>query len=176
MPRSRLARAPLGVAALIALMAIAGACSLNSGGNDAPQNPVDCQHWCGSGSARVTIAGAATTISGGGCYDQGSAGVDARFGEWEDDSDQISYLALTVYRSGGPTPPPAPTAVPRPTGPGISPEPTNPPVYNVSGSVGGNPFILDVGAAVSLDASGHGSFSGDDIDCAGTISGTFSCN
>jgi hypothetical protein len=180
MPRSFLSRPPLVIAALaamvalVALAAIAANFGPSSNGNVAP-NPVDCQHWCGSGSATVTVSGTKNTISGGSCYDQGSAGVDARFGDWEDDSDQINYLALTVYRAGGPTPPPTPTAIPQPTGPAATPEPTDPPQYNVSGSVDGNPFILDVGAAVSLDANGHGTFSGVDIDGAGTVSGTFSC-
>jgi hypothetical protein len=181
MPRSFVSRAPLVIAALVALVAlvalaaIAGNFSPSSNVNGAP-NPVDCQHWCGTGSATVTVSGIKNTISGGSCYDQGSAGVDARFGDWEDDSDQIDYLALTAYRAGGPTPPPTPTAVPQPTGPGATPEPTEPPQYNVSGSVNGNPFILDVGASVSLDANGHGTFSGVDIDGAGSISGTFTCH
>ena len=179
MPRSFANRTPLVIAALVILAAIAGACSpssnSSSGGN--PGNlPLDCQHWCGSGFATVKVGANRTTIYGGSCYDQGSAGVDARFGDWEDDSDQISYLALTAYRVGGPTPPPTPTPVPQPTGPGATPESTNPPEYNVSGSVGANPFILDVGAVVYLDASGHGTFSGVDIDGAGTISGTFNCH
>lgn len=176
MPRSSVSRVALMIAALVALAAIVGACTLNSGGSVVQQNPIDCQHWCGFGSATVTVAGVKTTIAGGSCYDQGSVGVDARFGDWEDDSDQISYLALTAYRAGGPTPAPTPTAVPQPTGPGATPEPTGPPEFNVSGSVDGNPFILDVGAAVSLDANGRGTFSGNDIDGAGTISGTFSCH
>jgi len=161
------------LALLVAVAAVAGACASSA----PPANvelPADCQYWCGSGSARVTIGGTTTTIAGGGCYDQGSDGVDVRFGDWEDDSDQLSYLALTAYRTGGPTPPPTPTAAPIPSG--ASPGQTEPPEYNVSGSVDGNPFILDVGASVTLDQAGKGAFSGIDIDGAGLIKGTFTCH
>jgi hypothetical protein len=171
MARSR-ANGGLLMAALLIVAGVAGACGAGPTANNAGLPP-DCEHWCGNGSATVTIGGSTTTISGGDCYDQGSAGEDVRFGDWEDDSEQLNYLALTAYRSGGPTPP-ATAAVLPPTGPG-TPEPTEPPDYNVSGSVDGNPFILDVGALVTLGASGKGTFSGIDIDGAGAISGTFSC-
>ena len=178
MTRSRRRRAPLVL--LIAIGVLAAACGSGPAGG-AGANQANCEHWCGHGTATVTIDGTTTKISGGGCYDQGSDGVDVRFGDWMDDG-PIDYLSLTVYRAGGPTPPPADTQPPEetdpaaPTGLGPLPEPTGTPEYNVTGSVNGNPFILDVGASAALGSDGKGTYSGTDIDGAGQVSGTFSCH
>jgi len=113
MTRSRRRRAPLVL--LIAIGVLVAACGSGSAGG-AGANQANCDHWCGHGTATVTIAGTTTKISGGGCYDQGSDGVDVRFGDWMDDG-PINYLALTVYRAGGPTPPPADAQPPAATDP-----------------------------------------------------------
>jgi hypothetical protein len=129
-----------------------------------------CDHWCGNGSASVTIGSTTTSISGGGCFDGGSAGVDARFGDWGP-TGTGDYLTLIAYRAGGPTPTPVATT----TGPPAGPTPTGHPSPNVSGSVNGNPFVLGTDTVVSLGANGSGSFSGTDLNGIGPVKGTFSC-
>ena len=130
-----------------------------------------CDHWCGNGSASVTIGGATTTISGGGCVDTGATGYDIRFGDWQGLQGISSYVALTAFRVGGATPTPAPTSNPQ-----ASPGATDHASALVTGSVGGNPFVLGNDTIVTLNADGTGSFSGTDVDGAGLIKGTYRCN
>jgi hypothetical protein len=156
-------RGSIVLALTLALAALAGGCG-SASGPTAAANSAPCDHWCGNGSATVTFGGTTETITGGGCYDRGSAGVDARFGDWQDQSG-FDYLALTAYRVGGPTPPPAQ--------PGSSAADQPAPVGG--GSVGGNTFILDSTATVTLDAGGHGAFSGMDANGGGSVKGTFNC-
>lgn len=166
MARARIRRAPLVLAVFVALAAIAAGCGGGSSSStDASNGTFSCEHWCGNGSAVVTLGGATIKISGGGCYDRGSEGVDARFGSWQDGSGP-SYLALTAYRVGGSTP------TPEVQFPGATA--TDHASPTVSGSVGGNPFILD--ATVTLDANGAGSFSGIDVNGSGPVKGTFTCS
>lgn len=165
MPGARIRHAILLLSAF-ALVAVVAGCS---NGRPSPTGPlggaVSCQQWCGHGWATVTLGGATTTISGGGCFDRGPAGVDARFGNWEDDpTGSASYLALTAYRVGGPTPTP-------PTSAATDEHPTP----AVGGSVDGNSFILIVNTAVTLGADGTGTFSGTDDNDNGTVTGTFNC-
>jgi hypothetical protein len=136
----------------------------------APGVDAGCEQWCGNGSAAVTIGGVTTTISGGGCLDQGAAGYDIRFGDWQGLQGVSSYLAVTAYRAGGPTPTPAITPNPL-----AAPSATDHASPLVSGSVGGSPFILGSDSVVIFGADGTGSFSGTDLDGAGLIKGTFTC-
>lgn len=149
-----------------AIVAVVAGCSSGHASPTAPlSGGVGCEHWCGQGWASVTLGGTTATITRGGCYDQGSAGVDARFGNWEDDpSGPLSYLALTAYRVGGPTPTPPTSAA---TDEHPSPA--------VSGSIDGNSFILIVRTTVTLAADGTGTFSGPDDNGNGTVTGTFNC-
>lgn len=139
----------------------------NAGG---PGPGTDCEHWCGNGSAVVTIGGVTTAIQGGGCYDQGSAGYDIRFGDWQGLQGVSSYLALTAYRIGGPTPTPAITANPL-----AAPSATDHVTPDVSGSVDGSPFVLGDDTVVTFNADGTGSYSGTDLNGAGLIKGTYRC-
>jgi hypothetical protein len=156
---------------LVAGLALVGtACGSGSGATANPgANSAGCENWCGNGSARVTAGGATTTITGGGCYDQGAGGIDARFGDWGDGGTG-DYLAITGYRAGGPTPTPAPTTN------AAHPSATDHANYPGDGSVGGLPFILDTGATITFEADGSGSFSGSDVNGAGQVSGSFSCS
>ncbi len=130
----------------------------------------DCQHWCGNGSATVTIGGATTTISGGGCYDAGPAGYDIRFGDWQGLQGVSSWLGLTAYRAGGPTPTPVPTVNPL-----AAPSASDHPSPVGGGGVEGNDFVLAPGSRVVFNADGTGTFSGTDMNGAGLITGTFTC-
>lgn len=164
MPATPIRRPAIVFSLLLVLAALAGGCG--SAATPTPaQDAAACDHWCGNGSATVTLGGATTQIAGGGCYDRGSLGVDARFGDWQDQSG-FSYLALIAYRTGGPTPAPA-----TPPAPGASqyPSPT------VGGSIDGNPFVLDTDALVTLNANGSGTFSGTDLNGNGPVKGTFNC-
>ena len=120
--------------------------------------------------ARVTVGGVTATISGGGCYDAGAAGIDARFGDWGN-AGIGDYVTVSGYRVGGPTPTPAPTvaalAVPSATG-----------HLNVAvdANVAGQPVVLDTDATVTFAADGTGSFSGTDLNGSGKVSGTFNCS
>jgi hypothetical protein len=167
MPGVRTRRAPLAIGALLALAALAAGCASGSSPTGGNGGSAGCDHWCGNGSATVTIGAATTTISGGGCYDGGSAGVDARFGDWGPNGTG-DYLEATAYRAGGPTPTPAATL--------SNPSASEYPSPNVSGNVGGNPFILGPDTIVTLTADGTGSFSGTDLNGAGLVKGTFSCS
>jgi hypothetical protein len=136
----------------------------------APGVDVGCDHWCGNGSAVVTIGGVTTTIDGGGCYDQGSAGYDIRFGDWQGLQGVSSYLALTAYRAGGPTSTPAITPNPL-----AAPSATDHATPLVNGSVGGSPFVLGDDTVITFNADGTGSYSGTDLNGAGLIKGTYRC-
>jgi hypothetical protein len=136
----------------------------------APGVDTGCDHWCGNGSAVVTIGGVTTNITGGGCYDQGSAGYDIRFGEWQGLQGVSSYLALTAYRAGGPTPTPAITPNPL-----AAPSATDHATPLVNGSVGGSPFVLGDDTVITFNADGTGSYSGTDLNGAGLIKGTYRC-
>jgi hypothetical protein len=169
----RFRRAPLLLTILVALAM--GAAGCNSGAStNVDKNGIACDHWCGSGSATATMAGATTTILGGGCYDQGSAGVDARFGDWQSLQGASDYLEVLAFRSGGATPTPVPTPVPTASSQ-ASPSATEHPGDSVSGAVDGSAFILGTDTVVTLNADGTGSYHGTDDNGAGLISGTFTC-
>ena len=173
--RVRRTSAALGVLAVLALV-LAGTAAVAIQGTPAatpgPQNgDTTCEHWCGNGSAAVTIGGVTTTITGGGCYDQGSAGYDIRFGDWQGLQGVSSYLALTAYRAGGPTPTPAITPNPL-----AAPSATDHFAPDVNGSVSGSPFVLGDDTVITFNADGTGSFSGTDLNGAGLIKGTYRCN
>ena len=162
--RIRLSRLPLALL-LVAAVAVEG-CGSGAPGPVGPQGPTDCDKWCGSGSATVTFGGATQTISGGGCFDDGSAGIDARFGDWQGVSGGTGgFLTLIVYRPGGPTP------VAIPSGPDAeAAAPT------ITGSVMGQPFVLGPGAVVAITPDDTGTFSGVDVNGLGPASGTFRCH
>ncbi len=166
----RMRRASVGLAALVVLAFVAAGCVTGTASTDNP-DAAGCDQWCGNGSATVTVSGTTTTISGGGCYNAGAAGYDIRFGDWQGLEGLSSYLALTAYMAGGPTPPPAPT-----TNPLAAPTPTGHASPIASGSVAGNPFVLGDDAVVTLNANGTGTFSGTDLDGAGVVTGTYTCN
>ena len=166
----------LGVIAVLALILAGTAAVATQGGQaatpaDAPNVADGCDHWCGNGSAVVTIGGTTTTISGGGCFEQGSAGYDIRFGDWQGLQGVSAYLAVTAYRAGGATPTPAITPNPL-----AAPSATDHASPLVSGSVGGSPFILGDDTVVTFASDGTGSFSGTDLDGAGVIKGTYRCS
>ena len=137
----------------------------------APGVDAGCDHWCGNGHAVVTVAGTTATISGGGCFDQGSAGYDIRFGDWQGLQGVSSYLAVTAYRVGGPTPTPAITPDPR-----AAPSATDHAVPLVGGSIAGSPFVLGSDTVITFNADGTGSFSGTDLNGAGLVTGTYRCS
>ncbi|MFI5258428.1 MAG: hypothetical protein ACHQ01_02285 [Candidatus Limnocylindrales bacterium] len=166
----RIRRASLALALVTAVAAVAAGCGSSSVATSGPGGS-GCDYWCGNGSATVTIGSTTTSISGGGCYDGGSAGVDARFGDWGP-TGIGDYLTLIAYRAGGPTPTPVATT----TGPPAGPTPTGHPSPNVSGSVNGTPFVLGTDTVVSLGANGAGSFSGTDLNGIGRVKGTFTCS
>jgi hypothetical protein len=132
-------------------------------------NGVGCENWCGNGSARVSVGGATVTINDGGCFDTGAGGIDARFGDWSEIG-VGDYLTVGGYRSGDPTPTAGATAA------AASPAPTVYPSVSVSGSVNGMTFVLDTSARVDFAADGTGTFSGTDLNGAGSVSGSFSCS
>jgi hypothetical protein len=157
--RTQLSRFPLALL-VVAAIAVAGC---RSGAS-----PTDnlCDKWCGNGSATVTFGGATERLSGGGCFDDGAAGIDARFGDWQGITNGASgYLMLAVYRPGGPTP----------TASSSSSVDSGPASPSVDGSVGGQPFVLGPGTVVAITPDDTGSFSGTDLNGGGTASGTFSC-
>lgn len=165
----RFRRATLLLAAVVAVAAFSAGCGPGSPATG-DQNGVSCDHWCGDGSATATIGDATTAILDGGCYDRGSAGVDARFGDWQGLEGSSDYLEVVAFRAGGATPTPVVTANSHP-----SPNATEYPGDSVSGSVNGTPFVLGQDTVVTLKADGTGSFSGTDDSGAGRVSGTFSC-
>jgi hypothetical protein len=169
----RFGRAALLLTILVAVAMGAAGCNSASSPN-VDQNGIPCEHWCGNGSATATMAGATSTISGGGCYDQGSAGVDARFGDWQALQGASDYLELIAFRAGSATPTPVPTPVPT-ASPQASLNATEHPGDSVSGAVDGSAFILGIDTVVTLNADGTGSYHGTDDNGAGLISGTFTC-
>jgi hypothetical protein len=147
---------------LVAIALLAAGC----GSAAAPTPGFDCGHWCGNASATVTYAGQTSTISGGGCYDGGSAGIDVRIGDWQGEGTG-DFLMLEGYRPGGPTP--NPTV-------GATDDAGNPiPSATVTGNVAGTPFTLDTNGAVVFTSATAGTFSGDDVNGNGAVSGTFNC-
>jgi hypothetical protein len=163
--RTRLSRLPL---ALVLVVAVAvegcGSGAPAPGGSDGANG---CDKWCGSGSATVTFGGTTQTISGGGCVDGGSAGIDVRFGDWQGITGGTGgYLMLIAYRPGGPTPAAAPASGSPDMGPDAPVD---------TGSVNGQPFILAPGAVVAITPDDTGSFSGLDVNGLGPASGTFRC-
>ena len=154
-PRTR--RLSTAVAALVVLALLVAAC--DSGTAAGPTVGGDCQYWCGNGSATVTVG-----------HDAGSAGYDIRFGDWQGLQGVSSWLGLTAYRVGGPTPTPAATVNPI-----AAPSASDHPSPIGGGGVDGNDFVLAPGATVTFNANGTGSFSGTDMNGAGLITGTFNC-
>ena len=171
MRRSRFRRASFALALLAVVAVSAAGCDTATPPTTGQGGDSGCDHWCGNGSASVTIGGATTTISGGSCFDTGATGYDIRFGDWQGLQGISSYIALTAYRVGGPTPTPAPTPNPQAT-----PGATDHASALVTGSVGGDPFVLGNDTVVTLNADGTGSFSGTDVNGAGPIKGTYRCN
>jgi hypothetical protein len=164
--RARTNRTPRTLALALGLALVIGGCGSSSGST--PTNSI-CEHWCGNGSARVVVGGVTTSINGGGCYDTGAAGIDARFGDWVEGGIG-DYLMVGGYRAGGPTPTPASTAnLARPSA-------TDHPSIALDASVGGQPLVLDASALVTFAANGTGSFSGTDLNGAGRVTGTFTCS
>jgi hypothetical protein len=160
---SRFARA---VTLALGLALVAGGCGSSS---PTANTAAACEHWCGNGSARITAGGATTTVNGGGCYDTGSAGIEARFGDWSN-TGIGDYVTVTGYRVGGPTPTPAPTA--------NLALPSAEVHLNIAvdASVAGLNLVLDTSARVTFASDGTGSFSGTDLNGAGTVTGTFTCS
>jgi len=152
----------------VAVALVAAACG---NATSTPDTTTNCEHWCGNGSARVTVAGTTAAVTGGGCYDAGPAGIDARFGDWGNNG-VGDFVSVTGYRTGGPTPTPAPTSTNSSAQPGA--DATDHPGVAVDGSVSGVPFVLTT-AQVTFAADGTGSFSGTDQNGSGDVSGTFSC-
>ncbi len=170
MPGSvRTSRIP--VALILGLALLVGGCGSSSSPTaDGVGDSAGCDHWCGNGSARVTVGGVTATITRGGCYDTGAAGIDARFGDWGN-TGVAEYLTVSGYRVGGPTPTPEPT-----TNPLASPTATDHLNVAVDASVAGQNLVLDTDAMVTFAPDGTGSFSGTDLNGAGKVTGTFSCS
>jgi hypothetical protein len=166
--RVRTSRIPLVLALGLALLV--GGCGSSSNSGASGGGSSSCEHWCGSGSARVTVGGVTATITGGGCYDTGAAGIEARFGDWGP-TGVADYLTVSGYRAGGPTPTPAPT-----TNPLAAPTATGHLNVAVEGSIAGQNFVLDTDAVVTFAADGSGSFSGTDLNGAGKVTGTLTCS
>jgi len=166
--RVRTSRIPLALA--LGLAVVIGGCGSSSNSAANGGGVGSCEHWCGSGSARVTVGGVTATITGGGCYDTGAAGIEARFGDWGP-TGVADYLTVSGYRAGGPTPTPAPT-----TNPLAAPTATGHLNVAVEGSIAGQNFVLDTDAVVNFAADGSGSFSGIDLNGAGKVTGTLTCS
>jgi hypothetical protein len=168
-PRNRQTRNTAFALIIVAAIMLPVMATIAAGGGapaTASATPVACDHWCGNGWATVTINGMTTQISGGGCYDRGADGIDARFGDWQDGAGD--YMAVAGYRAGGATPTPAIA--------GATPE--NPPTRG-GGSTAGTPFVLGEDATITFSTDGSGTFSGNDISNGATggfpVKGTFYC-
>ena len=166
--RVRISRTLLALA--LGLTLVIGGCGASSSSTANGGGGSNCEQWCGNGSARVTVGGVTATITGGGCYDTGAAGIAARFGDWGN-TGVGDYLAVSGYRAGGPTPTPAPT-----TNPLAAPTATGHLNVAVDGSIAGQNFVLDTDAVVNFAADGSGSFSGIDLNGAGKVTGTLTCS
>jgi len=163
-PRRRINPLPLVLAGLVVL-GIIGLGWLAQGNGGGPSSPADssgtdCQHWCGSGTATVSYGGTSASITGGGCYDTGASGVDARFGDWQGLEGVSDYLQLIIFTPGVPTP---------------TPDENGQLPTLVTGSIDGNPFVLGNDAVVRYSPDGTGSFSGTDVNGGGEATGTFTC-
>ena len=156
-PLNRFAR----LAGALALALTISGCSTSGGASPTS----GCDHWCGNGSARVVLAGQTTAIQGGGCYDTGGGVMDVRIGDWQENGSG-NFLALTGSRPGT-----AHAATPVPTDANGDPT-ADPPVQ---GSVGGVPFALDYNSTVTFTSVSTGTFSGNDLNGAGDVTGTFTC-
>ena len=168
--RTSRTRFTLALILALGLALVGGGCGSSSNSTTNGGGGAGCEHWCGNGSARVTIGGVTATITGGGCYDTGAAGIDARFGDWGN-TGIADYLAVSGYRVGGATPTPAPTRNPL-----AAPTATGHPDIAVDASVAGQNVVLDTSAVVTFAPDGTGSFSGTDLNGAGKVTGTFSCS
>ncbi len=156
---TRLTHLPLAILVVLAF-AVQGC------GSSPPPTP-DCVDWCGNGSATVTFGGVTERLTGGGCFDEGPAGINAKFGDWQSLTNGASgFLELTAFRPGA-TQAAAPSSSPADA---LSAAPP------VDGSVGDQPFVLAAGAVVSITPDDTGSFSGTDVNGGGEASGTFSCH
>jgi hypothetical protein len=110
------------------------------------------------------------TIAPGACIDEGAAGIDARFGDLREDEGTGDYIAITAYRSDGPTAKPDPTLDSAATpGDSVYPSPT------IVGSISGQPFILGPDAVIVMKDARGGTFTGTDVNGYGSFSGTFTC-
>ncbi len=160
----RVRRAPLVLAVLVLAVLVDG-CSSGASPTGGVGDSPGCDHWCGNGSATVTIAGNTTTISGGGCYDGGSAGVDLRFGDWGANG-VGDYLTLIAYRAGGPR-----------HARGNARRSERQPIPNADRQRQrlGQPIRPRGGCGRDLNADGTGSFSGTDVNGIGLVKGTFTC-
>ena len=153
--------------ALVVVAGIVAAFAIGlSGGGGSPDATInfDCGHWCGNGTATANFGGKSAAISGGGCYDTGTDGIDARFGDWQGVQGVSSYLQLTIYPAGYAAPTAEPGAVDTPTYETI-----------VTGSIDGSPFVLGPDAVIRYTADGTGSYSGTDVNGGGEATGTFTC-
>lgn len=113
-----------------------------------PGNTGDCTYWCGNGSAQVTVNGTTTTVSPGGCFEEGDGMVDARFGAWR--THDGDWLLVAVWRNFG-TP------------------------YG-SGYAGGKIFVLGSDAKGLVTSDNRGNVSAtDSLSDLRTIGITFSC-
>jgi hypothetical protein len=164
--RRRPSPLPLALAGLVIIGIVAAFAIGAGGGTAAPQATfnVDCGHWCGSGTATISFGGSSSQVTGGGCYDTGATGIDARFGDWLGVQGVSDYLQLTILPPG--------LASPTPDENGDSP------VYEpiVTGSINGSPFVLGPDAVIRYTADGTGSFTGTDLNGGGAASGTFTCH
>jgi hypothetical protein len=164
MPRKRSQRAVVAILVIVAFLipTLAILASGGSGHAGATADPSGgCDHWCGNGWATVTVGGTTTKVPGGGCYDEGVSGVDARFGDWLDGS--FDYVGLVFFRPG--------TATPT----GAAADSQNDMASYPSGSVAGLPFVLDKDSVIHVDSNGTGTFSGKDINDGHAVAGTFNC-
>jgi hypothetical protein len=155
------------VLAGIVIIGIVAAFAMGAGGGTAgPQATfnVDCEHWCGSGTATISFGGSSSAVTGGGCYDTGAAGIDARFGDWLGVQGVSDYLQLTIR----------PVSLASPTLDSAGDTPIYEPI--VTGSINGSPFVLGPDAVIRYTADGTGSFSGTDLNGGGSATGTFTCH
>jgi len=191
----RLRRPPLVIALAFVLAAATSGCGATT---PTPASTLDtsCDKWCGNGRATITFEGGTAAISTGGCYGQGAAGIDARFGDWLGVKGLSSYLMLTFYpaapvatssagassadssgsigRTGFPSA--SSSAGAGGSAPAAGAAQGSPIPPEIDGSVGGAPFVLGPASVVSYNTDGTGSFSGTDVNTGEMATGTFSCH